>query len=251
MEKIGNKNKTLFFLNMIMLLLFIISCILLHTSPDRLTAAAFCHQIPSRSSEYDFPFCYRCSGLFGGICFGWAAAVFCRKSNKLFSPLEILTFFVSASLFLIDILNSSKFSGFSIYPETVKFRLLSAYPLGFMIIQIIWRVFSRWLNDSVSQKRIAGSFKVLLMPAGGILTYIFIFSHNYVLSLIFRNMLAISAVALLTILYTLLILCIIELKNHKSRVLSALSVGFIFAMLHIILFGGIHIRFIHFDQFFS
>ena len=244
-------NKSLYLPGLIVPVLFIIVCVFLHTSPARLIGAAFCHQIPNRSPEYNFPFCWRCSGLFSGIFFGWIANIFGKKSKKIYSPTELFLFFVSAGLFLIDILNSSKFPGFSLYPESVKMRLISAYPLGFMMILIIYRILSRWTNGVSVSKTFGGLFLPIIMIGGVILTDIILFSHNYPLSLIFRYLLAFSALALLTTLYTILILCIIELRNQTCALSSAFAVGCMIAMVHIMIFGGIHIRFIHFEQIFK
>ena len=249
MENAEN-HKTFYLSGLIVLGLFIIVCIFLQTSPDRLIGAAFCHQMSNRSPEYNFPFCWRCSGLFSGIFFGWIADIFGKKSKKLISQAEIVLFFVSAGFFLIDILNSSKFPGFSLYPESVKMRMISAYPLGFMMMQIIYRIFSRWTNGAIVSKPFGVWFTPIIMINGWILTDIIIFSHNYALSLIFRNLLAFSALAFLITLYTIIILCIIELKNQTYALPSVLTLGCMIAMVHIMLFGGIHIRFIHFEQIF-
>ena len=250
MERPEN-HKTLYQSCLIVLGRFIIVCIWLHTSPARLIGAAFCHQMPDRSPEYNFPFCWRCCGLFSGIFFGWIADIFGKKSKKLFSSIEISLFFVSVVFFLIDILNSSKFSGFSLYPESVKIRMLSAYPLGFMMMQIIYRIFSKWINKTSASPFFGGIFTPIIMISGWILTDIILFSHNYILSLIFRNLLAFSALAFLATLYTILILCIIELKQHIYTLSSVLTIGYIITMVHIMLFGGIHIKFIHFEQIFK
>ena len=60
-----------------------------------------CHQIPSRSPEYlgeTFPVCFRCAGLYGGLCISYLFAVFQARlwqrfpARKLAWLAAILTF---------------------------------------------------------------------------------------------------------------------------------------------------------------
>ena len=126
---------------LITVFVFALCCILLHSSPDRLIGAAFCHQIPGRSPAFSFPFCYRCSGLFSGVFCGLAVFLISGGEKKLFSVKQMLFFGLSLIVFLLDILNSSKFPFFRLYPETVGIRFLSAYPLGFSLALLITGIF--------------------------------------------------------------------------------------------------------------
>ena len=116
---------------------FALLCVVLKTPPDRLIGAAFCHQIVSRSPEHGFPFCYRCSGLFSGIFFGLIFFLRIARGSKLFSKRSFILLAAAFLLFMADILNSTEFLDIDWYQESVEFRFLSAFPVGFTLTGVI------------------------------------------------------------------------------------------------------------------
>lgn len=229
--------------------LFIFFCVYLKVSPDRLTGAAFCHQIPARSPAFGFPFCYRCSGLFFGIFFSLLTSCLTGRSDKLVSRSLLAAYFVSILLFLLDILNSSKFPGFHVYPEQVSYRFLSAYPLGYFTARLIASIVKYILGTTPSRSagnRITGL--ILFFISAG-LSYSAIFIESYPVSLISQITLSLTAVAFLSCLYAILIKCFFLWRNKANNSLSMAAAGSSCALLQIALFGFLHLRFLPFEQF--
>ena len=225
--------------------------VLLRTGPDRLTGAAFCHQIPARSPDFAYPFCYRCAGLFSGIFWG-EITFFLIKRNKNVVSLHILAAAViSLVWFVCDILNKPKFPGFHIYPESVSIRFLSAFPLGFFIARLVAGILRYWFPEDRIPNKLPPIAWMMLFPAGAGISYLMIMTHDRVLSFISRPFIASVSVIFLSAIYLILLLCICLIRNIKFPVKSAILTGAAIAMLHISIFGGLHIKYIQFDRILS
>lgn len=230
--------------------LFVCFCCFLKVSPDHLTGAAFCHQIPARSPAFNFPFCYRCSGLFFGIFFGLLTSCFTGRGDKLFSRQILAAYAVSIVLFLLDILNSSKFPVFHIYPEKVSYRFLSAYPLGYVTAQLIASIIKYILlpHPSKSTKNRIFDFLIFFGTSG--LSFLLIFTEKYPVSFLSRVILGATAVIFLSCLYAILIKCHALWRSKTYKRINILCSGLSCALLQISLFGFLHLRFLPFEQFF-
>lgn len=231
--------------------IFFSTCLVLHVSPSKLVGAAFCHQIPSRSPAYDFPFCYRCSGLFFGIFFGSITGVFSQRNKLFLSKTEILLLFLSLILFFTDILNSSKIPEIHFYKESVMVRMLSSFPLGFTLSGTVFHILDYLNMIHRSKKGLYPSAVLIIFITGGFLSYVFIFTHNQFLSICSRIILSTSAAVFLSCLYGILIYGIKSLHNHNISIFSITAKGISAALIHITLFGFLHLRFINFTQIFS
>ena len=247
-----NKHKnTSMMILLIIIFFFVSACLFLHVSPFRLIGAAFCHQIPSRSPDFLFPFCYRCAGLFSGVFWGLAASLIWKKEKKLF-PAKLICFFLfSLLLFITDILNSSKFPMIHLYPEQVNIRFLSAFPLGFFLSRIIMQIFRYWFHIKNFFQIHNAIIKIITFILFAAISYSLIFSHVKLLSVISEILLSIGCIVFLSILYTILVVCISLLRNKQPDKISVLIAGLTLALVHITCFGGVHIRFLHFEQLFS
>ena len=230
--------------------LFVCFCCFLKVSPDRLTGAAFCHQIPDRSPAFDFPFCYRCSGLFFGIFFGLLTSCFTESSDKLFSRQILAAYAVSVVLFLLDILNSAKFPVFHIYPEKVSYRFLSAYPLGYVTARLIAAIIKYILLPYPSKSTKKGTFDFLMFFGTSGLSFLLVFTDKYPVSFLSRIILGATAVIFLSCLYAILIKCYALWRNKAFERNNIICSGLSCALLQISLFGFLHLRFLPFDQFF-
>ncbi len=226
-------------------------CMILKISPARLTGAAFCHQIPSRSPGANYPFCYRCSGLFSGITAGIITTRLWEEKRRLYTIPDILFFAFSFLFFIIDILNSSKFSGIHFYNESVNIRFLSAFPLGFFLVRIILQIINYLfsINNLGLIKNIPE--KVLMFTISLGLFYYLVFSNNNSLKMISEILLTAGCITFLALLYTILCSCFSMLKNRQINKTSAFFAGLALAFFHITAAGGIHIRFLRFERFFS
>ena len=240
---------SLIFLPLLFSAIFFLVCLVLHVSPSKLVGAAFCHQIPSRSPVYNFPFCYRCCGLFFGIFFGSITGVFSKKNKHFLSKTEIILLFLSLILFFTDILNSSKIPEIHFYKESVMARMLSSFPLGYTLSKTVFHIldYLNIIHRSKTGFRPLDSF--LLFITGGLISYNLIFSQNLFLSICSRIMLSASAAAFLSCLYGILIFGIKTLHNQNNSIFSIAAKGISAALLHITLFGFLHLRFINFAQF--
>ena len=230
-------------------LVFVFFCIYLKVSPDRLTGAAFCHQIPARSPAFGFPFCYRCSGLFFGIFFGLLTSCLTGKNDAPFSRPLLAAVVVSIILFLLDILNSSKFPVFHVYPEKTGYRFLSSFPLGYCTAQLISSITRYILFRIPSQSadiKITGLL-LFFMSAG--ISYSAIFFGNYPVSLISRIILGLTAIIFLSILYTIFIKCLSLWRNKANNSISLAAAGLSCALLQVSIFGFLHLRYLPFEQF--
>ena len=236
---------------LISMILFVCVCLFLHVSPFRLIGAAFCHQIPSRSPDFHFSFCYRCAGLFSGVFCGLAASMIWNYEKKLLPTKSICFFTFSLLLFITDILNSSKFPMIHLYPERVNFRFLSAFPLGFSLSRIIMQIFRYWFHIKNAFQINNSIIKLISFVLFAVLSYILIFSHVELLSVISEILLSIGCIVFLSLLYMILFFCISLLRNKQADKTSAMLAALSLSFFHITCFGGIHIRYFHFEQLFS
>ena len=231
--------------------IFFFVCLVLHVSPSKLVGAAFCHQIPSRSPSHDFPFCYRCCGLFFGIFFGTITGMFSRKNKQFVSKTEILLLFLSLVLFFTDILNSSKIPEIHFYKESVMLRMISSFPLGFTLSGTVFHILDYLNMIHRTKKGIHPLVVFFIFVISGILSYYLIFTQNLFLSICSRIMLGTAAVVFLSCLYGILFYGIKTLQNQNIPIHSIVAKGISAALLHITLFGFLHLRFINFAQFLS
>ncbi|MBQ6503887.1 MAG: DUF2085 domain-containing protein [Flexilinea sp.] len=229
--------------------LFVFFCVYLKVSPDRLTGAAFCHQLPARSPAFGFPFCYRCSGLFFGIFFGLLTSCFTGRSDKLCSRPLLAACAVSIILFLLDILNSSKFPIIHVYPEKVSYRFLSAYPLGYCTAQLIASIFKYLLEEKKSDSKIHIIPGILIFSVTAGLSFLLIFCENYSISLLSRIVLSFTALSFLALLYAILQKCYSLWRSKTIADPDLLLYGLSCSLLQISLIGFLHLRFLPFEQF--
>lgn len=230
-----------------MIIVFFMLSMILHVMPDRLTGAAFCHQLVSRSPAYGFPFCYRCSGLFSGIMGGILFTLISRKSKKLFSVPVFLGTLAAVLLFLTDIINTTEFIPVHWYEERENLRFLSAYPLGFMLVCIVAPVFFTVTETDISTGTLPGKALLPVLIAGTGISYLFVFSGSKMMLTAFRFPVAASAFVFLWILYYILIKCIFILKSRTCPDLTAGAGSAALALVQICLFGFVHIQFLPFD----
>lgn len=252
MDNCGKKENRLYqILALSSMILFTAVCIFLRTDPVRLIGAAFCHQIPGRSPAFSFPFCYRCSGLFSGVLCSEIVFLLCEKQKKLLIKRSIVLFVVSLAVYFLDILNSSKFPDVRIYTETVTMRFLSSYPLGFSLGMIILQVLFYFYPVLVFGSIRSHFGKIILMIVGWIISYGCVFSGFYPLSIFLRILLGFACFVFLCSLYSILIFCIVSLKNREFRIHDVFFIGLALAFFHTALLGGLHLRFLHFELLFS
>ena len=245
------------FRNTITILLFFFSltlfsflCVILKAAPDRLIGAAFCHQIPSRSPMFNFPFCYRCSGLFFGIFTG-ALLTLCTKSDgKIITKQLSAGIIISFLLYIMDILNSSKFPGIHLYTEKVLYRFLSAYPIGFFTARLITGILKKILTLENRGFEVSNQIKVLTFIIVWILSSAIITGNQYFLYFISRFLLSITCILFLSSLYTILIQCIVLLRNRSLSFSESVISGITLGLLHISLLGYIHLHFFRFEDIF-
>ena len=230
---------------------FFAVCLLLKTDPFHLIGAAFCHQIPSRSPDFHYPFCYRCGGLFFGIFYGGFFYIVKKRRISPFSISELFFLIAAFLIYLLDILNSSKFRMGSLYQETVQYRLLSAYPLGLFLSQLILGISEKWLTFPCLFRIDNKIIKIILFLIGAFFCWFLIFSRMYLLSIISRILSGFGCLFFLTFLYMILSNCFLELHGKSAQDNPTLLYGFSIAMLQISFFGFLHLKFIHFEQFFS
>ncbi len=230
------------------ILLFCLCCCMLKVRPDHLTGAAFCHQIPARSPAFGFPFCYRCSGLFFGLFFGILTSCLIKTERKLFSVQILTAFAASIIIYILDILNSAKFPGFQIYPESVSYRFLSAYPLGYFTAQLIASIIKTILLPKPGNKGINFLFNIPILIVTAGISWVMIFNENHFLSVISRIFLGCTAIFFLGSLYAILLKCYAlwreRPKDNKDLIISGLTCS----LFHITLTGYLHLRFLPFDQ---
>lgn len=216
--------------------------------PDRLIGAGFCHQISDRSPASNFPFCFRCSGLFFGISFGCLFYLFLYKDNSQFSRFNFLFFIFSFLIFIADIINKSDFLPFHLYQESSSLRFLSAFPFGYsiagMIIPCYRHLFIK--RNSISYSG-SGIKCFLFMILFIILSYAMLFSEERLLIEISRIILCLGSFFFMTILYSILLKCLVILKEHTSpndHEISKLAVCC--TIFQICILGMIHIQLFRF-----
>ena len=228
-------------------MLFAGLCLVLHTAPDRLIGAAFCHQLPSRSPSHGFPFCFRCSGLFSGVFWGILFSLSAKPSEKRFEKKLPAAFIAAFILFLIDIVNTTEYIPLHWYEERENIRFLSSFPLGYMLVRImsaVWHI----LFDIRRQKKDSSPFiSPLFMLITAAFSYLIIFRGTPFILHCFGYLLACGSLFLLLALYSILVKCIALLKNRTCRDRAALETAIFFVFLHLCILGGIHIRFIPFE----
>ena len=241
-----------YFIGIFAILCFGFACFFLHETPFHFIGSAFCHQISARSPSAGFPFCYRCSGLFFGIFWG-ELLYFLRSEKKLFQPADVILFFAGFVLFITDILNSSKFPFFFLYPETILMRFLSSWPLGFMISQFIMRAFT-FLSETSSlhfgKTKIGNVLLFFTVIICVFLSALMTFSANLLVLDMAGLLLSVGCVVFLTLICSILNLCIHSLKNKKIDSETSLVIGISIALIYITVIGTVHNLFFDFEHFF-
>ena len=173
-----------------------------------------------------------------------------RRKEKLFPVSEMIFLLVSLLIFVLDILNSSKFGGVRLYPETVQYRMLSAYPLGCFLSQTIYSIAGKWLKVPRLNK-ISGIFGNIILFLSGIgLCCVFLFSHVYALSLVSRILTGSACLLYLSLLYMIVICCFAELRGRYIHRKNVFFSGTGCAIIQITVIGFLHLKFIRFEQFF-
>ena len=225
---------------------FIILCVLLKTTPDRLIGAAFCHQIASRSPAPDFPFCYRCCGMFYGIFWGLLAG-FVAKQNRLISSSSFIMFAVSVIVFLMDAANSSVYLNIHWYPDKPVLRFFSAFPFGFFLACILVPAFIS-LFEIQTGRDYAAAVKLMIMIGTGVLSGVMLFYAGIPGLYLSRFIIVSGSFIFIVILYSILIKCINLLRNKTVLNAAVILTAFFSAAIHVCCLGGIHLAFFHFDQ---
>ena len=222
-------------------------CILLKTSPGKLIGAAFCHQIPSRSPSPDFPFCYRCAGLFCGTFFGGIYSGLFRKKSRIFSWQEILFFLIAFLLFLTDAANKASFIPFHWYPDQACTRFLTAFPLGFALAALLIPVFLQFFVSEINTGRSHSLvWEILFMCAGCLISLLLVFQMGRFGIRAARFLTLFGSLGFLFILYCILVKCVgmVMQKEYSSR--TVYRTAAILALLQVCLLGGAHLAVIHF-----
>ena len=250
-KKISGQNRTALWAAGSMVIVFFMLSMILHVMPDRFAGAAFCHQLPSRSPAYGFPFCYRCSGLFSGIMCGILFTLLSRKSRKLISIPVIIGTLAAVALFLTDIINTTEFIPVRWYEEREDIRFLSAFPLGYMLVCVIAPVFIAVTEKDIRTGPLRREALLTGLLIGAGISYLFIFSRSRIMLTVFRFPVSLAAVMFLGVLYYILTKCIFILRNRTCQDLTAGAVSAVLALLQICLFGFVHIQFLPFDVLFG
>lgn len=230
-------------------ILFIILCICLNTEPDRLIGAAFCHQLPSRSPSPDFPFCFRCSGLFSGILWGILFSFLSIQSGKLFEKKVIAAFTAAFFLFLLDIVNTTEYIPIRWYEEKEEIRFLSSFPLGFILVRLIAAIWLHFFTGFRTKAIFRPFFSLPFLLITAAVSFLVIFRGTPFFQRCFGHIIAIGSLIFLLILYSILIRCIALLKNRSWQDRTVLQSALLIVFLQICLLGGLHIRFLPAELF--
>ena len=230
-------------------ILFIILCIFLNTAPDRLIAAAFCHQLPSRSPAPDFPFCFRCAGMFSGIFWSILFSFLSERRGTLFEKRLITAFAAAFLLFMLDIINTTEYIPIRLYEEKEEIRFLSSFPLGYMLVRLMAGIWLYFFNGFKTKEIFRTFFSLPFLLITSAVSFLIIFRGKAFLLHCFGHFLATGSLFFLLILYSILIRCIAILKNRsypdRMIMLTALFIVFI----QVCLLGGLHIRFLPSEVF--
>lgn len=228
---------------------FIVLCVVLHTAPDRLIGAAFCHQLPSRSPSSAFPFCFRCAGLFSGICWSILFSLCSKSGEKLFEGKTIAAFAAVFLLFMLDIVNTTEFIPLHWYDEKPEIRFLSSFPLGFTLARIMTGIWYKFFNTFKTME-IFPPF--LCLPFSAVtagVSFLIVFRGDPFILRCFGYLISAGSLLFLLILYSILIRCIAVLKNRYYQNSSVLMAALFIVFLHICLAGGLHVSLIPFEAF--
>ncbi|MBQ6509962.1 MAG: DUF2085 domain-containing protein [Flexilinea sp.] len=230
-------------------ILFIILCLCLNTPPDRLIGAAFCHQLPSRSPAPDFPFCFRCAGMFSGILWSILFSYLSERRGKLFEKRLITAFAAAFLLFMLDIINTTGYIPIRLYEEREEIRFLSSFPLGYMLVRLMAGIWLYFFDGFKIKEILRTSYSLPFLLVTSAVSFLIIFHGTAFLLHGFGYFLAVGSLFFLLILYSILIRCVAILKNRsypdRMILLSALFIVFI----QIGLLGGLHIRFLPSEVF--
>ncbi len=228
----------------IMLSVFVILCFILKTSPDRLIGAAFCHQIPSRSPSPDFPFCYRCAGLFCGVFFGCIYSVVFRKKAGFFSRSEIIPFAIALLLYLTDIANKYTVFGSRLYPDQAETRFLSAFPLGYTLVCLLFPIYL-YLFEFGGKTPAGRMIWYFIVPVFGCAVSLLALFHTGAAGIwIAGTMTICGSLGFIIILYSILVKCVSMIRQKECHFRKASRAAVFLALLHICLLGGLHLAFI-------
>ncbi len=229
---------------------FLILCILLRVRPDRLIGAAFCHQAETRSPEFGFPFCYRCSGLFFGLFWGMLYTFLIRKTDRLFSLSTVIPLIVSIILFLTDIINTTKYIPIRFYQERITIRFLSSYPLGFYLAKTATTAFGVIFGAEKTSRTSEIVYTGIILCISCLISYLVIFSRNLPVMRIFGFLISAGSLVFLSLLYTILIRAAATLRGKTLSLRNCAAISVFFALCQICIMGSLHIYLFPFDQLF-
>ncbi len=221
--------------------LFFLACIIFRVAPDRLIGAAFCHQIDDRSPAYGFPFCYRCSGLFMGIGFGIIYSFFHIRSEKKISVFRISVFFAAFITYLLDIINKLDFIPVHFYTDRPETRLLSSFPMGYMLSLLMLSIFQLLIPSNKSNTGENIIRQIVYFVLCLVFTFLVFFRDIHILIEFARIFICLASILFLCVLYQILINCIDFLKDqtHNKTAVTVFSAAL--ALFQIITLGSLHI----------
>ena len=133
------------------------------------------------------------------------------------------------------------------WQEVLKFL----FPQSFSLSQIIMQIFRYWFHIKNIFQINNFILKLISYLLFAFLSYVLIFSHVELLSVISEILLSIGCIVFLSLLYMILVFCISLLRNKQADKTFAMLAALSLALFHITCFGGIHIRYLHFEQLFS
>lgn len=222
--------------------LFLASCLYFRAAPWRMIGAGFCHQIKARSPEFDFPFCYRCSGMFSGIVIGIISFFALRKRGGFLSASSLLALGAALIIFLTDVVNSSALIPVSWYTESAESRFLTAFPFGYCMANIILPILPHFYEQNQTEtKKVL--WKSLLFFAGGFGSmYLMLFCRSRFLSGLVLVLICTGCLFFVDMLYAILIKCIAILFKKSCPLQTALSWGLTAGLTQITLIGSLHLK---------
>ena len=209
-----------------------------------------CHQIPSHSfmiGAITFPLCSRCMGMYLGVFIGTCVLITQGRKSGFPSKKSLLIFGLFIAVWLVDGANSfvnGAIGKIILYTPNNTLRLLTGFGMGICISVTVFILFNLTVWQDIHKISPINKKTSLMMGAGVLLIIFLIYLKNEILMTLFAYISTMTAMALLTALYTIIWIIILHKENSFRKfkeLILMVNAGLFCALLQVVLLDALRL----------